>query len=342
MPIFFCITAYGSAHQEITPYKFTDTDMKQGGPIYTIPASSRFTLKRAQQHSSNIVYYVSKPATDSFPFVLLCGGSSLAHTITSIIHVHRYFLKEFLDLGLGVITIEQQGVDGTDVNIDEFMEHYTRSARLNDHRSVIEHLKNTPVKGWNGKLIFFGVSEGGPLVTTLTSDYQKITLATVNWAGAGDLSWRDELWCFMQDMIESSSWIMQIIMKIASKASSILPGLHEWYFPLSRSEYDDLMDSIIKNPATNIKLAGMTYKYHADAEAFYPKPEYSNIKTPYLVVTGMKDSLLKSSDTFVEKSKAALVPITYMRIANMDHYVRKNEDAVTNTFYWLKDQILVC
>lgn len=68
-----------------------------------------------------------------------------------------------MDLDVGVLTVEQQGVDGKKINAHEFMENYTRSHRLSDHRTVIEHLKKNPPKGWNGKLIFLGVSEGGPL-----------------------------------------------------------------------------------------------------------------------------------------------------------------------------------
>ena len=51
---------------------------------------------------------------------------------------------------------------------------------------VINHLLKDPPKGWSGKFIFVGVSEGGPLVTALTAEYADITLATINWSGAGD------------------------------------------------------------------------------------------------------------------------------------------------------------
>ena len=159
------------ASEEITPYKYTDQEREKGLAPYDIPEKSRFTIKRIEVNAPDIVYYMSKPSKPSFPIAILCGGSSLEDDITSIIHFHRYLLKEFLDLGIGVITLEQQGVDGNQINAREFMEHYTRSNRLSDHRTVIAHLKKHPPKGWNGKLIFLGVSEGGPIVTTLTTDY---------------------------------------------------------------------------------------------------------------------------------------------------------------------------
>lgn len=320
---------------EITPHKYTDAEMQNGGPKYETPLSSRFTAKRIGADSPDIVYYFSQPQRQDFPIAILVGGSSLEDDITSIIHFHRYFLKEFLDLGVGVITIEQQGVDGHQVNVREFMEHYTRSNRLIDHRIVIERLKKHPPAGWNGKLIFLGVSEGGPIITTLTCDYPEMTLATINWSGAGDFSWRDELWYFMQNMIQNTPWYI----KLRAQLPSWMPYSLDLYFPKSRKEHDLAMDETIKNPRVNLKLAGMTYKYHHDALIIYPKPEYEKIKTPYLVVAGVKDSIIDSADAFVHKAKEAEALVTYMRISDMDHYVRKKEDVINDSFAWLKKQL---
>jgi len=327
-----CFSSFAVVATEITPHKYTDAERQNGGPKYDIPPSSRFTTKRIGADSPDIVYYFSNPSRDKFPIAILVGGSSLEDNITSIIHFHRYFLKEFLDLGVGVITIEQQGVDGHQINPQEFMEHYTRSNRLIDHRTVIAHLKKHPPLGWNGKLIFLGVSEGGPIVTTLTTDYSSDALATINWSGAGDFSWRDEVWYFMQDMIQNTPWYI----KLRAQLPSWMPYSLDLYFPKSRKDHDNAMDETIKNPSANLKLAGMSYKYHADALTTYPKPEYGKMKTPYLVVAGTKDSIIDSSDAFVRKAKETGAPVTYMRISDMDHYVRKREDVIKGSFEWLK------
>ena len=331
-----CFSAFTSGATEITPHKYTDVERQNGGPKYDIPPSCRFTTKRIGPDSPDIVYYFSKPSIDKFPIAILVGGSSLEEDITSIIHVHRYFLKECLDLGVGVITIEQQGVDGHRVNKQEFMEQYTRSNRLSDHRTVIEHLKKHPPKGWNGKLIFLGASEGGPIVTTLTTEHPERTLATINWSGAGDFSWRDELWIFMQDMMKNVPWHV----KLRAQLPSWMPYSLDLYFPKSRKDHDNAMDETIKNPSADLKLAGMTYKYHADALNTYPKPAYEKIKTPFLVVSGAKDSIIDSSDAFVRKAKEAGAPVTYMRLSDMDHYVRKRGDVINDSFAWLKKQLL--
>lgn len=78
--------------------------------------------------------------------------------------------------------------------------------------------------------------------------------------------------------------------------------------------------------------------YHADA-LNWPKADYKQIKSPYLVVAGAKDTLIKSSDTFVEKAKQAGVNITYLRVSDMDHYVRKNQDILDQSFEWLRQLI---
>lgn len=112
----------------------------------------RFLVKKISTDSSDIVFYFSRPQRKNFPIAILVGGSSQEENVESIIHFHRYFLQKFLDLGIGIITIEQEGVDGNQVNKKKFMEHYTRSNRLSDHRAVIEYIKNHPPLGWNEDL----------------------------------------------------------------------------------------------------------------------------------------------------------------------------------------------
>lgn len=325
--IFICNLSWAS--EEITPYKFSGET--EGMPNHEIPPSARSVLKRPCQNDPDIIYYLSKPAIDNYPIAILCGGSSSKEDISSIIHFHRYFLQEFLDLKIGVLTVEQRGVDGAKIDVEDFMEHYTRSARLHDHQTVIENIKANPPKGWNGKLIFLGVSEGGPIVTTLTQIYPDTTIATINWCGAGDLSWREELWAFLRQLvIENPECPHQI------KLNECQVCLKEI---TQRNHYDSAMDGTIQNPSPDLYFLNMTYKYHADA-LLYPSPDYDKIRrTPFLVVAGVQDSFIDSSDAFVEKAQKAGVPISYLRIEDMDHYVRKRPDIIEQSFEWLKKQL---
>ena len=313
------------ASTTITPYKFTD-----GFPEYEIPLSARFTCERPCEDAPEIVYYFSRPKEESFPIAILCGGSSTRGSIASIIHFHRYFLQECLDLGLGVVTVEQWGVDGNTIDKDEFMAHYTRSQRLSDHLSVVKSFSEHPPEGWNGQFVFIGVSEGGPLVTDL-SILCPNTLATINWCGAGDWSWEDELWEFLDDWKQHSFWF-----RLYDAVPRWLPLSPDW--PRIRQEYDVRVQHIINNPTSHQSMASMTYMYLADAFQA-PPVEYTKIRSPFLVVAGTKDSIIASCDQFVQKAQIAGAPITYFRIDGMDHYVRQRPDVQQKSFEWLQTQL---
>jgi pimeloyl-ACP methyl ester carboxylesterase len=237
-------------------------------------------------------------------------------------------LQEFLDVGAAVVTIEQWGVDGQEVDEDVFMEHYTRSQRLADHCAVIDHIQAHPSLGWNGTFIFLGASEGGPLVTSLTERYQERALATINWCGAGDWGWRDELWAFLEGLRANGPWLL----KILDRVPHWMPFSLCW--PRARADYDMCMDKALADPTHLKEFMGMTYAYHADALR-YPLHDYTKIGTPYLVVAGGQDTIIQSADVFVDKARAAGAPITYMRIEDMDHYVRHRPEIVAESFTWL-------
>lgn len=333
--LLFLITTFTYPCEQITPYKYTNQERELGLPAYNIPPSSRFAIKRSKT-VSDIVYYLTTPARSSFPIAIVCGGSSSKNDITSIIHFHRYLLQEFLDCGAAVLTIEQQGVDGKTIVADTFIEHYTRSERLSDHQEVIDYLNSKPPQGWNGKLLFLGVSEGGPLVTTLTTTYADITIATINWVGAPGWSWRDELWAFTINLEKNIPWYL----KLRTKLPKWMPFFIDFYLPYSREEFDAIMDAAIDNPTIKKDFLGMTYKYHADALKEYPEPEYAKIKTPFLAVAGEQDTIIQSCDVFVEKAKNAGAPITYLRVPKMDHYIKERPDIIIQSFEWLKQYIL--
>nr|MBA2727642.1 hypothetical protein [Parachlamydiaceae bacterium] len=106
----------------------------------------------------------------------------------------------------------------------------------------------------------------------------------------------------------------------------------------SKHRYDELMDAILLHPTSDECFLGMTYKYHADA-MLYPRVDYKKIRKPFLVVAGAEDTIIHSSDAFVEKAKNSGVNVTYLRVEDMDHYVRKRPDIINQSFEWLKSQL---
>ncbi|MBP9842216.1 MAG: hypothetical protein KBC64_07345 [Simkaniaceae bacterium] len=285
----------------------------------------RFCLSR-EEGNSPIVYYLSAPQVESYPILVICDGSGKRSGLFM-----RECLTSWLEpLQVGVLTVEKWGIDGSEIDEEEFWNHYTRSQRLHDHAEVIHYLENDPPKGWDGRLIFIGASEGGPLVMDLSIMF-KTTLATMNWAGAGDWPWQDELWEFFEHWKSHSLW-----MRIYAALPRWLPFTLD--MPSSRDQYDELVQHILENPTRAERLAGMTYLYHADA--FQQQSiDYSKIHASLLVVTGTEDPNITSSDQFVLKAEEAGAEVTYMRVQGMDHYIRHRPDIIEASFAWLKDRI---
>lgn len=293
--------------------------------IYDIPSDTRHTVNRAD--GSEIVYYLLPPANThkAYPIAIICEGSSLKGQLESIIRGNKSWglHPRLHDMGIGVLTVEKRGIDGNHINENEFFKYYTRTNRFNDHKQIIDALMHNPPSGWNGKLIFIGGSEGGPLVISLTLAYPKQTLATVDWVGASSNSWPDELWDFFHH-------------------GSLVTRLEGVYLmPWSRAGLDKKFDEIKRNPTYKKWFAGMTYRYHADVFAEEKRNKaYPSIKTPLLVVTGTADSIINTSDDFVNKARTSGVPITYYRVNGMGHKVLDPKfGMVSKTLNWIQDQV---
>ncbi len=320
------VFAFEVVFGEISPFKFSG----ESPSPYEIPKENRFTCPRSQEGAPDLVYYLSVPQKNRFPIAILCTGSSSRGSLYSVVHIHRYFLQECADLGLGVLTVEQWGIDGKAIDEEAFFAHYTSSQRIQDHVDVLHQLERHPPEGWDGQFVFIGVSEGGHLVTHLSTLGFK-TIATINWSGAGDASWNEELWAFFETL-KQKSWLMWLY----DFASRWLP--FSWEIPSSRAQYDALLEQIKQNPRSDLWFAGMTYLYHADALNTAPI-EYRKIRSPLLVVVGTEDSILPSTDLFVEKAKSNGVPVTYFRVEGMDHFIRLRPDILADSFAWLEKEI---
>lgn len=299
---------------------------------YNIPPAIRFTIER--EEGTPIVYYFTPPdisSDDSYPILILCEGSSSKGDVGSVFFIREYLAEKVRPLQVGYLTIEKWGIDGNNVNEEEFWSHYSRSQRLQDHLQVIKHLEQKPPLGWNGKFIFLGVSEGGHLVTDL-STMCPATLATINWVGASDWNWADELWNFFENMKDNS-----LLLRLYDAVPRWLPFSSD--MPQTRDEYDALIQHIMLNPVFDKSIGGMTYFYHADALQ-KPAIDYRKIQTPFLVVEGTEDCTIISCDQFVQKALAAGAPVTYLRVDGMDHWIRKRPDVIDQSFDWLKQQLV--
>lgn len=282
---------------------------------------ARMSLESSNQ--TEIIYYLTTPKNEHFPIAVLCEGSTEPDGLTSVWAFHQFSqFKTLSDLGVAILTIEKDGVDADKIDKSRFFANYTRSRRFKDHVAVVDHVLKNPPKGFDGRLIFIGASEGGPLVNQLSIHYPQ-TVATINWSGAGAWSWPDELWAWAEQM---------------RKEHPILSKIYGWWHnvPKTRADFDAVMNETVLDPSAERWFLGMTYRYHADAIKT-PALAFQKIHAPMLVVCGTKDSFIKSCDAFVEKANEAHAPITYWRVEGMEHRVSQNkENIIPKSFQWLK------
>jgi len=241
-------------------------------PAYTIPARARYTTPRPHEKDPDIIYYFTPPQKESYPIALICTGSSTKECLYSIIHIHRYFLKEFMDLGIGVITLEQWGIDGPSIDPEEFIQHYTMTQGLKDHQTMIDTLLTQPPKGWNKKFILLGISEGGVLVTNLTATYNQCVSATMNWCGPPS-PWIKELWYgFGKILYQNPVCAHHISFKDCRHCNK---GIQSF------QAHEAFIEHIIEHPCFDEEFLGMTYAYHADA-MFFPQVDFTKLEKPFL------------------------------------------------------------
>lgn len=312
----------GSMFGEITPFKYDEIK-----PEYEVPEDSRFVVKRSFKR--DVVYYLSKPEKASYPIAVLIDGSSSIGSVSSVIHFHRYFLQECLDLGMGALSVESLGVDGQKIDEKKWRYHYKRSGRVLWNKKAIEALKKNPPAGWNGKLVFIAVSEGGAIANELAAKYKNETLAVVNLCGASGKRWIEHVWNFVQKLDrEDVLCSHKFIIRDCNRCKDIL----------NRGWLNFIMGSIRWENSPYENFLGMSGVYHADAMGF-PLPKYKKLTMPYLAVAGELDHDIECSDLFVEKAKEAGMDITYFRVEGMDHYIRKRPDILEQTFEWLGERV---
>ncbi len=334
--VFTCVTEKNAVNAtSITPHYLSDEECDNPPSVVSISPESKFEVESS---SGKVTCYLSKQnVKELYPIAIVCTGSSSREHAISAIHIHRHFLGYFLERGIAVLTIDQFGIDHKSLDIESFMQHYTRSNRLHDHTRVIDELKRNPPPSWNGKFIFLGVSEGGPLVTSLTTLYSEDTLATLNFSGAPGFSWREELWLFITNMKQNLPWYIKPLMRIKPLICILNRTPLIRYFPhfITRETYDGIMNNSLRNPTTekSKEFMGMTPMYHQDSLT-YPPPDYLKIKTPFLVVAGMKDGIFPSCEKFVTEGQKNGAPVDSMFIPDMGHIVRNRLDVIEGAFKW--------
>lgn len=365
----------------ITPYKLFDEydrDKNFKRVEYKVPIDSKFKILREKFYKNDIDkltlkkeveldYYVSIPNKKSnYPIVVLCtGGQDIIDLKLSwsVIDLHRHYLREIMDLGCGLLTVERLGV--IDVSYEETMvlDHYTISQRIFDHEAVINNLYKDPPKGWNGKLIFWGISEGGLVVQKLSEKYQDNVLLVIVWAmhifidNLLDFSfeYRNQLY---EHYLKTTSLMNTIkfyafyyfekiydmlVLLIPSKELSIISNKIYYNMFFDKNNYYHLASLLLKNkinmPYT--LFDGMPLHYWKDCfsmDVF----QYKNFskKIPLLNIIGEEDVIIKKyCHENYQKIKECLPLYKLEIISNIGHRIRKNDKSLLLTIQSIKEII---
>jgi len=271
---------------------------------------TRHTILRDRASDQEIIYYISQLDQESYPIVVLCEGSySAGEAIKSPSGLLKKFLPILKDCNIGLLIVEKRGVNGAQVNENEFHIHNTITQRIADHKQVIDYLVTSKPHGWNGKLVFIGGSEGGDVATALTLIYAEHVIASIMFAGIGLKSRQDEIWDHIQVYRKNASWYEHCFL---------------WWFeiPENRKDFDQQVDSMIQNPDFAKWWYGQTYKYWADAFTRSRETlssEFYNLKIPIFISIGTADSFIESSDELIKKMKQHNMQVTYHRLQDVPH-----------------------
>lgn len=141
-------------------------------------------------------------------------------------------------------------------------------------------------------------------------------MATINFAGIGAWSCKDEILASIEHIRINGSFITKIIM---------------WWsgLPKTRERYEAIVSKIVKDPDHKKFWFGQTHKYWADAfTRMVDMNALVALKIPMLVIMGSLDPAIESCDEFVEKGIAANMPITYWRLDGIEHLIAKQRPGI--------------
>ena len=145
-----------------------------------------------------ISYFAGFPqGEDSFPILIHISGS-YSHSIgPESVSDEKDFLG-IAKMGFGVIALERRGVvHGKDIDTEKYHYFNTPVQRLSDHLSFVEFLKENPPKNWNGHILVFGISEGGPIAVKLADKIKAQACITA--VGCSEQTFKEFIWKHMND-----------------------------------------------------------------------------------------------------------------------------------------------
>jgi len=249
------------------------------------------------EDASSLIYYTSFPQQEEkFPIVILVDGSyARDQGPDSVKRFMEYYGETFKEAKMGFLVLERRGVDADQVDHEKFHFYNIPSQRLDDHLSLVVHLKENPPEFWNGKLFIMGASEGGPIAIKISHKIKAD--ACVVMVGCGDQSFKDYIW---QHLVYSSQNIQHL-----NIVQRLYYRFYFWYqdIPQSRDEYERHCKMMKENPLPEKFWYGQSYKYWAHALDQTETEEFSALQCPTYVIMGGKDLEVESTKRLLQANK---------------------------------------
>jgi hypothetical protein len=203
-------------------------------------------------------------------------------------------------LGLGLIVLEKQGISQDGVDLFEYSQTNCLQKRLEDYIFCLENM-HVLSPGWEGKVIFWGESEGGMLAANLAGQMPE-TAAVLLFGAGGGMKPREEVKWTVRHRLEEHGALQDEI---------------DQYM----SSLDEQMDAMTLDPTPNKQFFGNTYKWWASFLAADEVSMFLNQRAlPIYLVHGVEDHQIPivSADLAAEVLKEANA-LTYLRLEGYGH-----------------------
>lgn len=284
--------------------------------IAACPIFATERMEWQREDGTPLIGYFDAPEAKSFPIAILLQGSQ----VESVRRIHDSLKNGLTEIGMGVVTLEKQGIKGLDgVDEAEYNRCNSVTARLEDHLILLSKLKNNP--GWNGKLALIGQGDGGKIASEIAVQKQDAVLALILIASGG-------AWPVKEELLAS--------FRAEMSASGFSPGYIHSFLVQAKEEFENLK----KTPVSKHQCFGFSYKYWDSLIKTDLPGNLIKISCPVYYVHGDKDDRIPkaSVDSLVKGLKEMKKNVTVQR-KDAGREIIRDPKIYEDAFVWLKDQI---
>jgi len=269
-----------------------------------------------RESGTPLIGYFDAPEATTFPIAILLQGSQ----IESSRRIHDSLKNGLEEIGMGVVTLEKQGIRGIDgVDDAEYNRCNSLTSRLEDHLLLLTHLKK--ISGWNGKLALIGQGDGGRIGSEMAAQNQDKVLALVLIASGGAWPAKDEiLVSFRSEM----------------SASGFSPGYIHSFIVQAKEQFENAKST----PLSKHQCFGFSYKYWDSLMKTDLPGNLMKISCPVYYVHGDKDDRIPkaSVDSLIKGLREMKKNVTVQR-KEMGREIIRDPKTYEDAISWLKTQI---